>query len=140
IEVAVKSFWGNLYNHLPKPEFNGLGSTFAECEFRHSEAYSRLLNALGYDNEFQKLVEIPVIRKRIDYLSEALAHTLSDDRRNDMFSLILFFILIEIVSLFSQFAIFWSFTRFRGFIKKIAIISAWTSLKNQIHATPASIW
>lgn len=38
IEVAVKSFWGNLYTHLPKPEFNGLGSTFAECEFRHSEA------------------------------------------------------------------------------------------------------
>src|SRR5690554_4939435 len=27
IEVAVKSFWGNLYNHMPKPEFNGLGST-----------------------------------------------------------------------------------------------------------------
>ncbi|SDL29375.1 Ribonucleotide reductase, small chain [Salinimicrobium catena] len=35
IEVAVKSFWGDLYTHLPKPEFNGLGSTFAECEFRH---------------------------------------------------------------------------------------------------------
>ena len=43
IEVSVKTFWGNLYTHLPKPEFNGLGSTFAECEFRHSEAYSRLL-------------------------------------------------------------------------------------------------
>ena len=47
IEVAVKSFWGDLYQHLPKPEFNGLGSTFAECEFRHSEAYSRLLEVLG---------------------------------------------------------------------------------------------
>jgi ribonucleoside-diphosphate reductase beta chain len=24
IEVAVKTFWGNLYNHMPKPELNGL--------------------------------------------------------------------------------------------------------------------
>ena len=60
IEVAVKSFWGDLYSHLPKPEFNGLGSTFAECEFRHSEAYSRLLEVLGYNNEFQHLIETPV--------------------------------------------------------------------------------
>jgi len=56
IEVAVKSFWGNLYNHLPKPELNGLGSTFAECEFRHSEAYSRLVEVLGYNDEFEALV------------------------------------------------------------------------------------
>ena len=47
IEVAVKTCWGNLYNHMPKPELNGLGATFAECEFRHSEAYSRLLEVLG---------------------------------------------------------------------------------------------
>src|SRR5690554_1033138 len=79
IEVNVKSFWGNLYQHLPKPEFNGLGSTFAECEFRHSEAYSRLLEVLGYNNEFQRLLETPVIRKRIAYLSEALAHTRSEE-------------------------------------------------------------
>src|SRR5690606_30980618 len=78
IEVAVKSFWGNLYRHLPKPEFNGLGSTFAECEFRHSEAYSRLLEVLGYNNEFEQLIDVPVIKKRVDYLSEALAHTKSE--------------------------------------------------------------
>src|SRR3546814_20861073 len=65
IEVAVKSFWGNLYLHLPKPEFNGLGSTFAECEFRHSEAYSRLLDVLGYNNEFVQLFHVPVLKKQI---------------------------------------------------------------------------
>ena len=95
IEVAVKSFWGNLYHHLPKPEFNGLGSTFAECEFRHSEAYSRLLDVLGYNDEFSRLLEVPVIRKRIDYLSEALAHTKSADKKSYICSLILFSILIE---------------------------------------------
>ena len=98
IEVNVKTFWGDLYAHLPKPEFNGLGSTFAECEFRHSEAYSRLLDVLGYRNEFEQLVETPVIKKRIDYLSFALRNTKSNDPRKYVFSLILFSILIENVS------------------------------------------
>lgn len=134
IEVAVKNFWGNLYNHLPKPEFNGLGSTFAECEFRHSEAYSRLLTVLGYDDEFQKIVEEPVIKKRIDYLQEALEHTHSDDPKKYVFSLILFSILIENVSLFSQFAIILSYTRFKGLMKNVSNIIAWTSVDEQVHA------
>lgn len=134
IEVAVKSFWGDLYHHLPKPEFNGLGSTFAECEFRHSEAYSRLLEVLGYNDEFTGVIEEPVIRKRIDYLNEALAHTKSDDEKKYVFSLILFSILIENVSLFSQFAIILSFTRFKGYLKNVSNIIAWTSVDEQIHA------
>lgn len=134
IEVAVKSFWGDLYHHIPKPEFNGLGSTFAECEFRHSEAYSRLLTVLGYNNEFAQLIQVPVIRKRVDYLSEALAFTKSQDPREYVFSLILFALLIENVSLFSQFAIILSFTRFKGVMKNVSNIIAWTSVDEQIHA------
>lgn len=134
IEVAVKSFWGNIYNHFPKPEFNGLGSTFAECEFRHSEAYSRLLEVLGYNNEFQNLMTIPVIKDRVDYLSEVLQNTKSDDRKQYVISLILFTILIENVSLFSQFAIILSFTRFKGYMKNVSNIIAWTSVDEQIHA------
>lgn len=134
IEVAVKSFWGNLYLHLPKPEFNGLGSTFAECEFRHSEAYSRLLEVLGYNNEFQELMHVPVIKKRIAYLSEALVHTRSENKKQYLSSLILFSLLIENVSLFSQFAIILSFTRFKGMMKNVSNIIAWTSVDEQVHA------
>ncbi|MEL6392105.1 MAG: ribonucleotide-diphosphate reductase subunit beta [Bacteroidota bacterium] len=134
IEVAVKSFWGDLYHHFPKPEFNGLGATFAECEFRHSQAYSRLLEVLGYNTEFTNLIEEPVIRKRIDYLSEALAFTKSEDKKKYVFSLILFSILIENVSLFSQFAIILSFTRSRGVMKNVSNIIAWTSVDEQVHA------
>ena len=134
IEVAVKSFWGDLYTHIPKPEFNGLGSTFAECEFRHSEAYSRLLDVLGYTNEFEQLIHVPVIEKRVAYLSEALVHTKSNDNREYLFSLILFSILIENVSLFSQFAIILSFTRFKGVMKNVSNIIAWTSVDEQVHA------
>lgn len=134
IEVNVKTFWGDLYQHLPKPEFNGLGSTFAECEFRHSEAYSRLLEVLGYNNEFEKVIEIPVIAKRIQYLSNALKNSKSDNKKEYLKSLILFTILIENVSLFSQFAIILSFTRFKGAMKNVSNIIAWTSIDEQIHA------
>ncbi|MFB1023548.1 MAG: ribonucleotide-diphosphate reductase subunit beta [Vicingaceae bacterium] len=134
IEVNVKSFWGSLYNHLPKPEFNGLGSTFAECEFRHSEAYSQLLSVLGYNDEFEELVEVPAIQERIKYLSKALSHAKSDDPRQYVFSLILFSILIENVSLFSQFGIVLSFTRFKGVMKNVSNIIGWTSVDEQIHA------
>lgn len=134
IEVAVKSFWGNLYNHFPKPELNGLGATFAECEFRHSEAYSRLLQVLGYDNHFETLVEVPVIKERIQYLSSALQNAKSNDQKEYTVSLILFSLLIENVSLFSQFAIILAFTRFRGLMKNVSNIIAWTSVDEQIHA------
>jgi ribonucleoside-diphosphate reductase beta chain len=134
IEVAVKSFWGNLYNHFPKPELNGLGSTFAECEFRHSEAYSRLLEVLGYNDEFEKLIEVPIIKQRISFLSEALGKTNSASQREYVVSLILFTILIENVSLFSQFAVILSFTRFRGLMKNVSNVIAWTSVDEQLHA------
>lgn len=134
IEVAVKSFWGDLYHHFPKPEMNGLGATFAECEFRHSEAYSRLVEVMGYNNEFVNLIEVPVIRERINYLSAALSSAKSKDRKAYTLSLIMFSILIENVSLFSQFAIILSFTRFKGLMKNVSNIIAWTSVDEQIHA------
>ena len=134
IEVAVKSFWGNLYNHFPKPELNGLGSTFAECEFRHSEAYSRLLEVLGYNDEFEKLIEIPIVKHRVTFLSEALAKVNSAHHKDYIISLILFTILIENVSLFSQFAVILSFTRFKGLMKNVSNIIAWTSVDEQLHA------
>ncbi|MDO5615127.1 MAG: ribonucleotide-diphosphate reductase subunit beta [Cruoricaptor ignavus] len=134
IEVSVKTFWGNLYEHMPKPELNGLGATFAECEFRHSEAYSRLLEVLGYNEEFLNVVEIPVIKKRIDFLTKALKHANSTTPKEYVSSLLLFSILIENVSLFSQFAIILSFTRFKGYMKNVSNIISWTSVDEQIHA------
>jgi ribonucleoside-diphosphate reductase beta chain len=119
---------------LPKPEFNGLGSTFAECEFRHSEAYSRLLEVLGYSSEFEKILDIPAIKKRIQYLGAALKNAKSDKPQEYITSLVLFTILIENVSLFSQFAIILYFTRFKGYMKNTSNIIAWTSVDEQLHA------
>ena len=128
VEVGVKTFWGNLYNMFPKPEFNGLGSTFAECEFRHSEAYSRLIEVLGYTGEFEKLLEVPVFKKRLAMIETVM-------KSSNSFEKLLFFTLVlENTSLFSQFANILSFTRFEGYMKNVSNIIAWTSVDEQIHA------
>ena len=133
IEVSVKTFWGDLYKHLPKPEFNGLGATFAECEFRHSEAYSRLLSVLGCEDEFEEFVKTPLIQDRIKTFNEYLSQGNITDKA------FYFTIIVENVSLFTQFATILSFARFRGEMKNIANIVAWTSIDEQIHAN-AGIW
>lgn len=128
IEVGVKTFWGNLFKYFPKPEFNGLGSTFAECEYRHSEAYSRLLEVLGYNNEFEGLIENPIFAKRLEILNRELS-------TDDIFKKMVYFIIvIENSSLFSHFATILSFANKRGVMKKTANIVAWTSMDENVHA------
>ena len=130
VEVSVKTFWGDLFDLFPKPEFNGLGATFAECEFRHSEAYSRLLEVLGYNNEFQNLLEVPIFKERSKILKEYLAK----NKENTLERILFFTLIIENASLFSQFATILSFTRFKGSMKNVANIIAWTSIDEQVHA------
>lgn len=133
IEVSVKSFWGDLYKHFPKPEFNGLGASFAESEFRHSEAYSRLLTVLGYEDDFTEFVNTPLIQERTKLFDKYLSQSEIRDK------LLYFVVIVENVSLFTQFATILSFARFRGEMKNIANIVAWTSIDEQIHAQ-TGIW
>ena len=135
IEVSVKTFWGNLYQELPKPEINGLGSTFAECEFRHSEAYSRLLDVLGFQNAFEDALQTPILQERIAFLSNPNKRiNIENPNRAFAVNLIIFSLLVENVSLFSQFAVILSFTHFKGLLKNTSNIIAWTSKDEQIHA------
>ncbi len=129
VEIGVKLFWGDLYKHFPKPEFNNLGATFAECEVRHGEAYARLLEVLGYNEEFDRLMDVPVFQKKMELIESSLYND------NDVISKLLFFtIVIENSSLFSQFANILSFTRFKGYLKNTSNIIAWTSIDEQTHA------
>ncbi len=129
VEIGVKLFWGDLYRYFPKPEFNNLGATFAECEVRHGEAYARLLEVMGYNKDFEKLLNIPVFKKKLELIENSLYAD------NDVISKLLFFaIVIENSSLFSQFANILSFTRFKGYLKNTSNIIAWTSIDEQNHA------
>lgn len=129
-EVEVKAFWGDLYKYFPKPEINGLGATFAESEFRHSEAYSRILDVNGFAEDFISALRNPVF----DEYNLMVRGVMQDNTKTIIEKLIFFSLVIEDSSLFSKFANILSFTRFDGLMKNTANIIAWTSIDEQIHA------
>lgn len=132
IEVAVKSFWGDLYKKMPKPEIGSVGATFSESEVRHHDAYSHLLEILGLNEEFEKLGEDPVLRGRINYLENALKKT-NGTNKEYAESVVLFSLFIEHVSLFSQFLIIMAFNKHRNQLKGISNVVEATSKEEQIH-------
>lgn len=133
IEVAVKTFWGDIYHRMPKPEIGAVGATFAESEVRHHDAYSHLLEILGLNHEFNNLKKKPVIMKRVHYLETALKNAKSEDRREYAESILLFALFIEHVSLFSQFLIIMAFNKHRNMLKGISNAVEATSKEEQIH-------
>ena len=133
IEVAVKSFWGDLYQRMPKPEIGAVGSTFAESEVRHADAYSHLLEILGLNKEFEELKKKPVIMKRVQYLETALRNSKSDDNKEYAESVLLFSLFIEHVSLFSQFLIIMAFNKHKNMLKGVSNVVEATSKEEQIH-------
>jgi ribonucleoside-diphosphate reductase beta chain len=133
IEVAVKSFWGDIYHRMPKPEIGSVGATFAESEVRHHDAYSHLLEILGLNNEFKNLKKKPVMMRRVQYLENALKNSKSDDNRAYADAVLLFSLFIEHVSLFSQFLIIMAFNKHKNMLKGISNVVEATSKEEQIH-------
>jgi ribonucleoside-diphosphate reductase beta chain len=133
VEVSVKTFWGDVFKHLPKAEIGSVGYTFAESEVRHHDAYSHLLEILGLNNEFEHIKEVPCISQRIRYLEKTIASAKSQDQREYALAILLFSIFIEHVSLFSQFLIIMSFNKHRNLFKGISNAIEATSKEEQIH-------
>jgi len=133
IEVSVKSFWGDVYKKLPKPEIGAVGQTFAESEVRHMDAYSHLLEILGLNDDFERIKNIPVINKRVNYLQDALKGSNSEDSEEYAHSILLFSVFIEHVSLFSQFLIIMAFNKHKNVFKGISNVVEATSKEEQIH-------
>ncbi|QYA47988.1 ribonucleotide-diphosphate reductase subunit beta [Nosocomiicoccus ampullae] len=133
VEVAVKTFWGDIYHRMPKYEIGAVGASFSESEARHADAYSHLLEILGLNNEFEKIKEIPALKQRVDYLSKMVQYSKSEDDREYILSMILFSLFTEHVSLFSQFLVMMSFNKHRNLFKGLSNVIEATSKEEQIH-------
>lgn len=133
VEVAVKTFWGDLYHRLPKPELGSVGYTFAESEVRHHDAYSHLLEILGLNEEFERIKDIPALMQRVDYLTQSTVLARTENNKDYTLSILLFSLFIEHVSLFSQFLIIMSFNKFKNLFKGMSNAIEATSKEEQIH-------
>lgn len=133
IEVAVKSFWGGIHLRFPKPEVAAVGATFAESEVRHMDAYSHLLKLLGLNTEFNRLEEYEVLARRHKHLEKILDKLKSTEKEDQVKAVLLFSLLTEHVSLFSQFLIIMSFNKHRNLFKGISNAIEATSKEEQVH-------
>jgi len=134
IEVAVKTFWGDIYKRMPKPEIGNVGATFAESEVRHADAYSHLIQLLGLNSEFETLMDVPAIRRRIKYLEKSISNSKSVENKDYFESVVLFSMFVENVSLFSQFLVMLSFNKHKNMLKGISNAVEATSKEENIHA------
>lgn len=132
IEVQVKTFWSKIGDKMPKPEVQAVGVTFGESEVRHADAYANLIEIMGLNDEFEKLVEVPAIKKRIAYLDQSIQAPV--DNKDYFHKIILFSMFVENVSLFSQFLIMMAFNKHKNVLKGISNAVEATSKEEDCHA------
>ncbi|MAX51467.1 MAG: ribonucleotide reductase [Methylophaga sp.] len=134
IENKVKTFYARIDMRLPKTEVAIVGHTIASNEAIHQMTYEKLLGLLGLDEEFEKLDSIPCMQGRADYLGKYLKGVNSRSDKEFTKSLILFTLLVENVSLFSQLLIVSSFKKYKNLLSNFNAVIGATSREEDIHA------
>ena len=134
IEVAVKTFWANIGDHMPHPSIRDLGYAMANSEVIHNLAYEKLLDVLHLTHVFEKNLEEEVIRGRVNYLRKYLKKTFKSKEKQYIYSIILFTLFVENVSLFSQFYIIMHFNRNKAVLKDCAQQVQYTRNEEMLHA------
>ena len=134
IEIAVKDFWANLGRNLRHPALKDLGYVMAYTEVIHNQAYERLLEVLGLEAVFEENLKEDVVRNRVNYLRKHAQRVYSDDRKQYIYSIVLFTLFVENVSLFSQFYTVLWFNRYRNVLKDTAQQVQYTKNEETLHA------
>jgi len=134
IEVAVKTFWAKIGENLPHPSIVDMGYVMANVEVIHNNAYERLLKVLDMEHIFEENLKLDIIQNRVKYLRKYLKKHYKDARKQYVYSLVLFTLYVENVSLFSQFYTINYFNRFKNVLKDTAQQVAYTSREELLHA------
>ena len=79
-------------------------------------------------------MKLDIIQGRVKYLKKYLDKAYKDNKKQYIYSLVLFTLYVENVSLFSQFYIINWFNRYRNLLKDTAQQVAYTAKEEQLHA------
>jgi ribonucleoside-diphosphate reductase beta chain len=136
VEIAIKTFWSDLGRHFPHPSLRDLGAIMAYTEVVHNRAYVKLLDKLGLEDLFDDAINnVPALSDRLEYLRKHNQKVYGDDRQQYIYSLILFTLFMENVSLFSQFyTILWFNRRPGSLLKDTAQQVQYTRIEENMHA------
>lgn len=133
VENKVKTWWARIDMRMPRTEIADVGHTFAGNEVIHKDTYKRLLDYLGLRGEFDKVNEIPCMKDRSDYLTKYLKGVNSRSNKEFTKSLILFTLLVENCSLFTQFLIIASFNKYDNMLTNFSSVVAATAREENLH-------
>lgn len=133
IEVSVKKFWSKLSDNFPHPSICDLGFVLANQETVHNRAYEKLLTVLSLEDRFSFHIKEEIFQKRSDYLRLHLEKVFKDDKKQYLYSLILFTFFVENISLFSQFYIILYFNKFKVVLKDTAQQVNYTRFEESCH-------
>jgi ribonucleoside-diphosphate reductase beta chain len=135
IEIAVKKFWSTVGDKLPHPSITDLGLVLGFTEVIHNQAYEKLLEVLDLNDVFEENLKDPVIAGRVQYLRKYAERVYKDDERKQfLYSIILFTLFVENVSLFSQFYVILWINRNLGLLKDTAQQVEYTRNEEALHA------
>lgn len=134
LEISVKKFWAKVGDNLPHPTITDLGYVMANSEVVHGDAYERLLDVLGIEDSFDRILQEDIIRGRVTYLRKYLQPFAPDKKKQFIYSLILFTLFVENIALFSQFYTISYFGRFRNLLKDTNKQVEYTSREENLHA------
>jgi ribonucleoside-diphosphate reductase beta chain len=134
LEISVKRFWAKLGDNLPHPSINDMGYVMANTEVIHGDAYERLLEVLGIDDAFDNILELDIIKGRVNYLRKHLHKFHADNKKQFIYSLILFTLFVENIALFSQFYTISWFGRYKNLLKDTNKQVEYTSREENLHA------
>ena len=139
-ECAVSDYWtGSVVKWFPKHEIKHMAIAFGYFETIHAKAYSYLNETLGLDN-FAAFLHEPTTSNKFEFLLSAnndytytdLAES-PDARRDVARSLAIFSAFAEGVSLYSSFAVLYSF-QMRNLLKGIGQQMKWSVRDESLHS------
>ena len=128
-ECAVSDYWTqNVVNWFPKHEIQQMAMMFGSQETIHAVAYSYLNETLGLE-DYEAFLHEPTTSERFDNL---VSYTGSDPRGIGR-SLAIFSAFAEGVSLYSAFAVLYSF-QLRNLLKGIGQQMKWSVRDESLHS------
>jgi len=139
-ECAVSDYWtGMVTKWFPKHEIKQMAMAFGSQETIHATAYSYLNETLGLD-DFEAFLHEPEIKEKFEYLTEVSANWKPEDlesnpkaRAEVARSLAIFSAFAEGVSLYSSFAVLYSF-QMRNLLKGIGQQMKWSVRDESLHS------
>ena len=139
-ECAVSDYWtGMVTKWFPKHEIKQMAIMFGSQETIHATAYSYLNETLGLE-DFKAFLHEPATAAKFEFLVETKAEYTHEDlfnsadvRKDVAKSLAIFSAFAEGVSLYSSFAVLYSF-QMRNFLKGIGQQMKWSVRDESLHS------